>query len=1030
MSKKIISIFLVVSIVFSILGVYASAVETEKYGSITVCFIESNERQTISVMSINENIYVDVNFYKQFGFEIKTTDKVAIIGNTQNKNLPKGAFGFFYDSTEVCRVNGALSEFYAAPFKTVKNDKGIWIPFEYSLCIFNGSILLKNDSEILLSAPKLGLFDLLHNISAYNQSFSFDYAKDFSYGNGTENFLNASTHFVNVFNGLLTFDGASWISFINTNSILTKVLGDIGYDSKYGETVARMVCTNSSDELSDAVDIASTIKDFLHPDGAVSEIFTDLRNTNEAELGELLEQSQQALKNIDKTNDGVSEYNRIYNQLEKSMVKSDFLELGDDIKNFQKGTQNVATGLELFCMVAESVYYLSEFASSDPYAVDSLELFANNLPGLKGGVSFNTKQAILRTAEEFKDEAADYAVSRFIKENAGEIASKGLDICASANVALLAWDLISSLIPFVSDGLNASDKHELSIYAMCLQNEAHRIYNEKLTRVLSSCDNVTEEDLIELSQYAYAYLKLCYITRNAAIAGMHTLTQEGAQATDTIAEAQKAINTDIAVLLNIAKSSVNKESFACLGNYENVLSTKNISYNQEYETSSEAASEDLSEADVHISEAEAIAAFECMLKDSDAVWGWNIYESYDNHQFASMSNSEIIENWIVCLGSPLGVYEAFSPDGINGIKYTDQPREENAYSDPDGKFWCSYELDADLVDWILKNVFGKEPDRSISSDKMYYSGDKIYVDAELGGGLGYVYKVSNYEKLSGGKYCIYVDAEYEVDMGVPVTHLKFTATPKQDVEKGVYWQIHSCEGQNNEISETTTTSEARDSDEALFESCIKSNITINNSKSPQADGAFNVLVKDFDGDNLKEMVVFSLRNDENSGAYLSLDLYTIKNGIVKLVDSSDEFFYARIGAYDTLICATTEDNTISLNMTSSCSGGSQYTRNVLSYEIGSGKLKLLNHYYLYHYPRYNRFDCIEKVSGTTYPTIADFGVALEWAGYTDKHLHRDTENGNGLITSGIKGNHVFTIIDDSYIITYSAIYNNINFISG
>ena len=205
-----------------------------------------------------------------------------------------------------------------------------------------------------------------------------------------------------------------------------------------------------------------------------------------------------------------------------------------------------------------------------------------------------------------------------------------------------------------------------------------------------------------------------------------------------------------------------------------------------------------------IPEAEAIAAFERMLKDSDAIWGWNVYEGYDNHQFASMSNSEIIENWIACDGTPLGVYEVFSPDGTNGIKYTDEPSEENSYSDPEGKFWCSYELDADLVDWILKNVFGKEPDRNLSSDNTYYSGNKVYVHSELGGGPGYIYKISDYEKLSDGKYFIYVDAEYEVDAGVPDTYLKFTATPKRDTEKGIYWQIHSLEGRKNKIPETTT----------------------------------------------------------------------------------------------------------------------------------------------------------------------------------------------------------------------------------
>lgn len=288
---------------------------------------------------------------------------------------------------------------------------------------------------------------------------------------------------------------------------------------------------------------------------------------------------------------------------------------------------------------------------------------------------------------------------------------------------------------------------------------------------------------------------------------------------------------------------------------------------------------------VDIPEAEAIAAFERMLKGSDAIWGWNIYEGYDNHQFASMSNSEIIEKWIACDGVPLGVYEVFSPDGTNGIKYTDEPSEENSYSDPKAKFWCSYELDADLVDWILKNVFGKEPDRSIASDKMYYSGNKVYVHSELSGGPGYIYKISDYEKLSDGKYYIYVEATYEANVGVPDIYLKFTATPKQDSDKGIYWRVHSYEEYDDKIT-TSTTENTFDKNSLIAKYGLSSQKQFVSCENAEAKnypddvfGIISTLEVDLNKDTVNELLVVRVaKAEDGSKGKILAEVYQNNNG--------------------------------------------------------------------------------------------------------------------------------------------------------
>lgn len=576
MRNKIICVLLIIPILFSLIATPVSAAETAEYGHIQARVIETNEETRIKVMVNSGNVYVHTSFYEQLGFVVKNNDQRITIGNADNEELPRGAIGFNLKNTKCHRVNNAISEEYQAPFQSVVNDAGAWVPLEFSMYMLNGSLLLTSNGKLLISKPKRGVLDLLDIISAHHQNITFDYTKDFGYGTGRIAVLNGLNHFVNVFNGLLTFDGASWVSFLNTGSLNNRIWGDVGYDTKYGSSIARMVCTNSSEELLDAVDNVSTVNDLLSEDGTLNEIFSDLRDSNEKDLGKLYEKSREALDGIKKNNAGVSEYNRIYSQLEGALDQSTFLEIGDDISDLQTSINGVTTGLELLAVVAETIAYCNEFNNKDLFAVESLETFANSLPNYNGEVSFYTKTAMLQGANDFREDIVSYAVSRLIKENLDDILSEGLNLCAKANIALLTWDLASSLIPFLDEGLSAADKYELSVYAMCIQNESYRLYNEKLLAVTSSTANMTEENLKSLAQYAYAYLKLSYVTRNAAIGGISTLTSEGEAAAQMLIKDQQAVNGTIVPLLNLAKNSVNADAYACLGTSIGTLDLSSI----------------------------------------------------------------------------------------------------------------------------------------------------------------------------------------------------------------------------------------------------------------------------------------------------------------------------------------------------------------------------------------------------------------------------------------------------------------------
>ncbi len=1040
MIKKFFIIIITISLAFSAMITTVGAVTTEKYGYINVYLMELKKEVSISAMTVGDNVYVNASFYEMFGFNVELKNEVIIIGNVVNENIFKGAIGFYVDDIKCCRVNNAISEVYQSPFKAVKNDKGAWIPFEYSLYMLNGSLLMSADGKILLSSPRQGIFDLLNSIAVNQSSYSFDYTKDFGYESGTENALNVLNHFVNVFNGLLTFDGASWTAFMNCNPIIDSLLGNKGYDLKYGGKIARMVCTNSSEELLEAVDNISTVNEFLSEDGALAEIVSDYKFSNDVKIGELYDESQKLLKDIDKVNGGVSEYNRIYNQLEDAMDKSSFLKIGNNISDFQKEIGNVSVGLKLFSIIAETAAYYKEFGDRDLFAVDSLEMFAKELPDLTGNVSFYTKSAMLLGVESFREDANAYAVSRFIEENIVEIISEGFDICAKANIALLAWDLISLIDPFISDGLSAADKYELSVYAMCVQNEAHRVYNEKLSQVLSSQGNISVDNLKELSKYAYAYLKLCYVTRNSAIRGIHTLSEEGKKAQEIIVDQQNLTNSKILPLLNLAKESVNEGSFACLGLYNSVISTDCVVNNDLGEFGMSDSSS--------IDESDAIEAFQNMINKVDFVWFSGTHIVAEKHEysqdvkvkvdFSDLTVSEIIENIVVCKSVPTGVYEAFSDEGINYIAET---VEANAYSDPKKKFWTSYELDADLVDWILENVFGKTPDRTASSEDMYYHGDNVYVDAELGGGPGYIYTISKYEKNSDGSYDIVVKSECEVSFDGSVTYFKFTGTPKQDDEHGIYWQIHSYEETEKPSTSSKPDKNPETSETELFNKYIKENLTLCQA-FPSDDiekekGVFSALIKDFDNNGKKEMVTFSIAHNAADQAQIVLNLYTIKDNTVMLSDTSEEIFASGAGNFQGIACGFLENNEIKIQRENWNYGGSSHSNNYITFRVNGDKLVLVNDYSLYEFYRYDTYEYKENVSGKIFSTSEEYYSAVKKAGYdSDAHNHVgyegsefDVKTDDYKTAECFKGNHIFTLCGSQEMLVsgeYRFLHDNTN----
>jgi len=240
------------------------------------------------------------------------------------------------------------------------------------------------------------------------------------------------------------------------------------------------------------------------------------------------------------------------------LSKSSIIDLGEPILNAQKAVSTGAKGLKLMSVIAETASYVSEFSCRDMYSVNALEKVAKSLPYVKSDVSFYTKVALMDGAVDFKSNALDYSVERFLRENVADIAFDIANVISTkANLILLAWNIASNFIPFLSEGFAAAEKYELSIYAMALQNETYKLYYQKLSEYTSAGQYLTPERVQELSQYAYVYLKTCLIARDAAIGGIH-VSKKYKSIAEEVKKDLKGKNDAITPLLSLAKDTANE----------------------------------------------------------------------------------------------------------------------------------------------------------------------------------------------------------------------------------------------------------------------------------------------------------------------------------------------------------------------------------------------------------------------------------------------------------------------------------------
>lgn len=552
--KKAISLFLVLVMMIS-MSVPAFAAESrEEYYTIQVEYSDNiGHQESLDIMIQNDNVFVDAEMLaERLGYTFGENGESAVILNKDtSNNLPFGITQFKYNSTQVSHMLfNNMIDTYEAPFASVKNNEGSWIPFEYSLLLFNSGMMLTDDA-VLIDIPTKRIIDYFYDVAKNSKKYGFDWADDFGYTETDIKVLGGSSHLINVFNGVLGFDGASWAS------LFQQFAGSMdSYDKKYGENLAMLLCTESDKELQASIDQVDMFINLLDEDGNLGEMLSSTSAMLDSQVGTLYDNCEDILQKVKDGNSPLVSYNKSYQALEAAVDRqTSFSNTGGNILEVQKGISSAAgkafTVLDVGTKVLEVVGYAQEFQNQDSF---SLAAFTHYLDTANNGLELpeKMKESMVDYSDTLSDNIGEYMTKRFT-ENVDQWIIDEIPMHEVLGIqaagALFAWDIASNTIPFISNGLSGADNFELALYSMVFQGDTFLNYLSKRDSVFNDADNITAEHMYELSQYCYIYLKSCYVTREAALASLANKSDSTKEKIQPLIDYQNSINTEIAEIM-------------------------------------------------------------------------------------------------------------------------------------------------------------------------------------------------------------------------------------------------------------------------------------------------------------------------------------------------------------------------------------------------------------------------------------------------------------------------------------------------
>lgn len=428
----------------------------------------------------------------------------------------------------------------------------------YLLTLLNSSMFTVEDT-VVINMPEKNIVDIYMDIMKNNSTYLFDWGKDFGYTDFDIQTLGIATHLVNQFQGILDFDGDSWLQLLQSFC-----LSSSAYDKNYGNKISLLLCSESNGELEALKKQASTYKNLFSSKGKLGGLLSKYSQKLDADVGNWNEICEELEKLIEAGDTSyVRLYNKAYALLEKAFDKQSwFLDTVGIVLDTQKQMSADVLLLDVFPTIIEVIQYGEEFANQDEFSVKALEDFLQKSTETTA-TSEAMKDSMKDFLKELKGNVAEYSVFKYFKENIGgwvkDAVKDGGLFGSQGNMALAVWNMLSSYWPFASNGLASADKFELALYSAVLQSDTFLNYQKCRDEVFANVNDLTVEKLYKVSQYCYLYMKTCYITRESALASLVGKRDAIKEQIEPLLEQQKAINAEIADIL-IKLKTANKNN--------------------------------------------------------------------------------------------------------------------------------------------------------------------------------------------------------------------------------------------------------------------------------------------------------------------------------------------------------------------------------------------------------------------------------------------------------------------------------------
>lgn len=514
--KRIISFLLILIICLNFTSIISFA-NSNVYKTINVEYSDNKGNiETLNVMINGDDVYADVyQLAERLGYETQVTKDGQGISVYKK---PTFLVTFYSGSTKVdYLILNNLYE-YVAPFKTIKDSNGIWVPFKYLLYALNSNMLIIEDT-VTISMPHNTLLTLIPIIGSVTNEIMFEYYEDMGMTGKDMAIQSGASRIVNLFGGILEFEGESWALMFQ------QFWGDTSaYDNKFADELSTLICTNSYKELEALNEKIGIITDIFSTDGKLATSLSAIGVGLDNDVGELYKQCEDLLKKINESNANLSKYNSTYEQLENVLDKQSlFYDTGKVAMGLQEGLEPITEKIKILGEIAEVTGYISEFAEKDDFSIQAILSYFNEF-----SPKTNLPESFCNTLEYnvniLNSNIATYSISKYIENNYSDWLQSGLQISqqigSQANLMLFAWNLASATVPFIKNGLDAADNFELSTYAYVLQQDAKLNYTNYYMDVFEKKDKVNAENCYKIAQYLYTYLKSAYIARDAAIGSL------------------------------------------------------------------------------------------------------------------------------------------------------------------------------------------------------------------------------------------------------------------------------------------------------------------------------------------------------------------------------------------------------------------------------------------------------------------------------------------------------------------------------